>query len=275
MFATLNIERVKLFRRLLFWVELGIVTAIVVLFLTLSFGLMMSGQMPQEAEAQLNQVVRWPAGMLMSGGMAASTGLGSILVVVLVGASVAQDYTWGTLALLLSHGVPRPVALLAKLTVLIAGMLIIAVAATLLGGALSALYTVIVSGDLPLQAADFEQALALIVKSVVSLLPYIGLTLLLAVMSRSTVAAIGGGIGVMVGESILSQLMMLFGGVLAKAAMLLPSMLGQQLMGGAGEIPMDLPLPLDPMSAALGLAAYGLIFTALALWRFQRQDLTV
>ena len=116
-----------------------------------------------------------------------------------------------------------------KLVTLIGAALALAVSAALMGVILSVGATLAAGNPLSIQGADLLQILRLIGGSVLTLLPFIGLTYLLAVWSRSTVTAIGGGIGFIIGESVVSQILGLMGGFWARLTLYLPGALAQQL----------------------------------------------
>jgi hypothetical protein len=173
---------------------------------------------------------------------------------------------------------PRPLALAAKVAVLLAAAALMSVVAIAVASGTSMLITVIMGKPLVIRGEDLAEAAWIAGKCLLTLLPYMALTLWLAVSTCSTVAAIGGGIGAMLVEGIFPQIAMLLGGVWAQAATYLPSMLATHLLSGSqtvDELSMMSPLPaVDPAVAAIGLVAYAAVFAGLALWSFQRQDLT-
>ena len=63
-------------------------------------------------------------------------------MIVLVGAFVAQEYSWGVLATTLGHGIPRPLVLLAKAAILTVAALAMCTAAVVVAGGASMLLTV-------------------------------------------------------------------------------------------------------------------------------------
>ena len=120
-----RIEQQKLFQRRLFWIELGLLAlAVLLLFGAINFaknqvesgnandgsGLVIEVDNPDEIEEQLF----WPYGFINT--FAMTSRLSQFLLIILVGAIVSQEYTWRTISLWLSRGVPRPLFLLAKLT---------------------------------------------------------------------------------------------------------------------------------------------------------------
>lgn len=282
--SILKIEQTKLFGRRLYWIELAILVALIVLILA-ALGAVVNSVSSMDASAandpelaQAREAGFWPDGLIAAQKMAASSGLGGILMIVLTGAVVAQEYAWGVLAITLSHGVPRPLALVAKVAMLLAAALLMSAVAIAVASGTSMLITVIMGRPLVIQGEELAQAALIGGKCVLTLLPYMALTLWLAISTRSTVAAIGAGIGAMLVEGIFPQIAMLLGGVWAQIATYLPSMLATHLLTGTqtvDEMAMLNPLPaVDPAVAAIGLAAYAVVFGGLALWSFLRQDLT-
>jgi ABC-type transport system involved in multi-copper enzyme maturation permease subunit len=113
------------------------------------------------------------------------------------------------------------------------------------------------------------------------LLPYAALTFFLAIASRSTVVAIGGGLAyAMLIEGVLVQLLACVGGTWAKVSQYLPAGLSNSLAAlnrvseGASS---GLVTQMDGLSsgtAVLGIALYTILFVGLALLAFRRQDLS-
>src|SRR5574341_1713770 len=147
-----------------------------------------------EARAQMQQMVTWPVGLLTALNFSRGNSLGSLLLIILVGAVVGQEYTWRTLHLWLSHGTPRAALLIAKFAALLVPIALIVLTPVLVGGALTAYFTVALNGALDLASVDFGEVGLRILGTAYTLLPYAALAFLLAVVTRSTVAAIGGSV---------------------------------------------------------------------------------
>jgi ABC-2 type transport system permease protein len=268
----LQIENIKLFRRKILWIEIAIIAILVVLVAGVGIFVMTFAPEDADAKAEMQAMLRWPAGIMVGAGMAAGNQLGGIMMMALVSAVVTQDYQCGTLALLLGRGVPRPLALITKLAVTILAALVLSAAATLLGILASAIFTLIVDGALPLQIGDLRHSLLVIGANTLTMLPYLTLTLLIAVLTRSSIAAISSGIGALIAEAVLTQVLPLFGNLTTQIAMGFPSVLSRQLFAGISSAE---PIPgiLHPALAAVVLVAYGIVFSILALWAFRNQDL--
>ncbi len=280
----LIIEQTKLLKRAMLWIELGLLALLVIVFHLLLYVVVRSGpakgQMA-EARAQMQQMVTWPTGILAALNFSSGNSLGSLLLIVLVGTVVGQEYTWRTLHLWLSHGTPRAALLTAKFAALLVPIALIVLTPVLVGGALTAYFTVALNGALDLARVDFGEVGLRILCTAYTLLPYAGLAFLLAVVTRSTVAAIGGSVAYsLLIEGVAMQILQFVGGAAAKITIYLPAGLAAGLMGGpGGQVTVNgrtaAPLAyLDPGPAALGIALYVLIFVGMALWAFRKQDLT-
>lgn len=268
MFASmLQIEMGKLFGRKLLWVESAIIASVTMLILV---GSLFDPQM----KAEFGPSLPWSeGGMAVGGRLAASDRMGAIMMLVLVSAVVTQEYGWGTLALLLSRGVSRPVAFLSKLAGIVLGAATLGMIALALGVGASAAYTLLTGQALTIGLADLMLVLSLLAGTVLSLLPYIGLMVLLSVVSRSPVTTMGVGIGILLTEFIGGEILGNFSGILAESTRYFPMALGQQFFAG---IQADAPIPglLTPPTSALLLMVYAAILSGIALLWFMKQDLT-
>ncbi len=276
----LVIEQQKLFKRTLVWVELGLmglgVAALNLLFFAIT-RLESSGAMA----GQVEETLVWPAGLLQSVGLAAGPGLGGILIVVLVGAVTAQEYTWRALQLWLSRGVPRSTFLAAKFLALLLPILLLVLTPLLVGGLVTAVFSQILLGEIPFNAVAWGDLALTTLATAFSLLPYAGLAFLLAVATRSTIATVGGGLAyVLLLEGITVQLLTFAGGAWAEIGRYLPAGLAQGMLqigvnatvevGGQAAPSIQY---LEPGVAAIGVALYSLAFIGLSIALFRRQDL--
>jgi ABC-type transport system involved in multi-copper enzyme maturation permease subunit len=282
----ITIEQSKITRRTMLWVELALLAiGIVVLHLAL-YGAIQAGElssegMPPEMVEQMEQTLVWPAGLDSALSFAAGPNLGGILIIVLVGAVVAQEYTWRTLQLWLSQGVPRPIFLAAKFIALLLPVLMIVLVALLFGGLVTALLSQLITGSIAFAEVDWGHVLLNTLGTAYTLLPYAGLAFFLAVLSRSTIVAIGGGLAYnLLLEGIAVELLGFVGGVWAEIGQYLPAGLGRGLLATnsgmtveiGGQVAPATPL-LDPLPAAIGIALYTLVFLGLSILIFRRQDL--
>ena len=281
----LYIENIKNFKRSLLWIELALF-AILVLLIHLVFYLVLQNNLGgeaalPEAQSQLRQVVTWPGALLNALGLAGGNAIGGLLLVILVGAVTAQEYTWRTLHLWLSRGVPRPVLLAAKFAGLLLPALLIALTPLLVSGVISAMISLRLDGVLPAGQVNFIQLGLSLLRTVYTLLPYAALAFLLAIASRSVVVAVGGGLAfALLAEGVLIQILALLGGSLAQIATYLPAGLSNGLLS-LNQAVLTLEVngrqaqlsSLEPLPASIGLALWTLLFIGLALWVFRRQDL--
>lgn len=278
----LSIENTKHLKRRLLWVELAIfilVISIAFSFIYLSF---FSSPpriaIPAAERANLAIMVTWPGSLVEMLHMVGGSSLGPLLVIIFVGAVTAQEYTWRTFHLLLSRGAPRSHLLAAKFTALLIPISAFVLTALIVGAAITAIFSFLIDGGLNTAQLDFLQLLLSVVRTGFTLLPYAGLTFFLAVASRSTVAAIGGGLAFsLVFETTLVQVLGLLGENMARLTQFFPTALANRLMlinqtaiGAESTVPVG---ALTPLEAALAILAWTVVFLSMSLLIFQRQDL--
>ncbi len=274
-------ELVKMFKRNLLWIELGLLAAVLGLF----YGaLLLATQIApdQMAAASLRETVVWPAALPGALALVGGGGLGGLLIIVLASVAVTQGYTGRTFALWLSQGTPRGVVLVARFVALLVGAVLIVATGLLAGAVVSGLITLALEGSLPVASLDWGQAALSVLRGAYALMPYAALTMLLAVLTRSMAGALGGGIAVaLLGEAIVGQVLGLVGEGGQRIAQFLPSMMGRSLgnlgnamVSGYTAPPAEMIL-LSPGAAAVGLAVYTVVLLALALVIFRRQDLSL
>lgn len=280
-----RIESFKLYRQAVLWVSLALLAALIIFIYASIFLVQLAPlpDMPDEARSQLRAFLTWPQAWITATGFASGNGLGGLVMIVLVGVVVAQEYASGVLSQWLVQGAPRRWLLLAKLGALFSAIAVVALVPILAGGLLSGFFTICLSGSLNLEAIDFVQLAISPLRSAYTLLPYIALAIALAVFSRSVVATIGGGLAyALLLEAVASQLFSLAGGPLARLASFAPNMLAASLINlnqaisrspatAASGMPKQVLLP--PGQAAGFIALYTIILLGLAVWRFQHQDL--
>jgi ABC-type transport system involved in multi-copper enzyme maturation permease subunit len=280
------LEQHKLLKRTLLWAELALLALLVLvlhvaLYVTVQWR-PAGSEVDPEVIAMVRQSLLWPKALINALDFAAGNGPGGLVVIVLVGAAVAQEYTWRTLHLWLSQGVPRPRLLGAKFAALVVPLLLVVLVPLVAGGAVTAYFTYQQTGGLNLAEVSALHLALSALRTAYTLLPYAALTSLLAVVSRSAVVAIGGGVAyALLVESILVQLLALGSETAARVARLLPGMLAAgllQLNQTTAEVSVGLNAGpgtrlLDPGPAAVGIALYTLAFFGLAVWVFRRQDL--
>jgi ABC-type transport system involved in multi-copper enzyme maturation permease subunit len=276
-------EQIKIFKRRILWIELGLLALAMTALYAVAYFIVSggsSGQVPSEA---IEGSLTWPAGLRGALSFAAGPNLGGILMILLVGAVVAQEYTWGTLQLWLSRGIPRPLFLGAKFVALLLPAFFIVLTALLVGGTLSAAFSLYFLGGIPFAQVAWGELGWNVLVFTYSLLPYAALTFFLAVASRSTVVSIGGGLAyALLLEGIALQLIGTLGGAWGQIGRYLPGGLARGMLSinsgitvEVGEASTEAIQFLEPTMAALGIALYILVFVFASLLIFRRQDLNV
>ena len=275
----LGLEHSKLFRRRLIWIELAAITLLTLLIFALTAPM---ARMGDGVTSALAASMGWPNGAYEFSTIAGGNSLGGYLGIILVAATIGQEYTWRTLHLWLSRGVGRPRLLLAKFVSILWPLLLLvlaSLAAALVG---SALVTVVGGGTVVLASLDLGRLLSRAVLTAYTLLPYAAITCFVTVATRSTTAGLGITIAFsLLVEGLLVQLLSLASDGVAKVGQFLPVKLAQGLLYSEAQFVQvrvdSAPLAvqtLDPVPAAGLIAAYALVFLALAVWSFRRQDLT-
>jgi ABC-2 type transport system permease protein len=286
MFANmLRIESTKLFKRRLFWIEMGLVALLMITFFGVLF--VASQTIPAaSADANLTETLYWPGALITSVGFGAGGALGGIVLIVLVSVVVGSEYSNRTLTQWLSRGAPRPVVLFAKFALLMLAALLTVLVAALVGAGVSALVTLIGRGGLPVEQVNFGQFALGILRVAYTMLPYMALTFMLAVVTRSTAGALGGGLGFMlIIEMLIIQVLGILGEGGKRIAQFAPGLMTEsigQLNAGISRVPIVQEVEgavewmlLPPGAAAVGLALYTVLFLTVAVLVFRKQDLHV
>lgn len=287
MFRLLRSEIYRLRRRWMPWVLLAcMVLAGVGLYLLVysaaqaSLQAERSGAVPTqpgtaEAMADLLQQIR-PAGV-QGFGISIVSGIGSVMLIVFAASHVGTEFGWGTLRTLLAHGAGRATFLGAKL-LSIAGFgvlfIFVGVVAAIIG---SYLATTIAAGDT--SGIDLGAIATAAAKSYYTFLPYLTLTALIALWSRSAGAGIAAGLVVYFTEGLIAQLLVSFNRDFATIVNFGLSRNASALTRVAvttsaspetnfGALP-------DQGQAAVVLAIYSVVFVAMAFWRLRTRDITL
>ena len=267
----LQMECDKIFRRRLLWIGLAIaLTPMVIAFI---------------AVIHISSVSYWiwPGGMTsalaFANGFSPGYGYGAYLVVVVVGVVTAQEYSWRTMQLWLGHGIARPLLLLAKFTLSVVTVLVVVLVFLLVGGITSIVLSYWVHGSSI--SLDIGSLLVSYLRTCYAILPYVGLTFLLVVLTRSAAAAITGIVLFMLAiELPLTLLLPALGENYARIAQYLPAGLAQTMNDqnyNATHLPATTYITAghaSPTSAAICIAVYTLILFGISLWVFQRQNMT-
>jgi ABC-type transport system involved in multi-copper enzyme maturation permease subunit len=283
----IQIEQTKLFKRLIFWVEMGLLCG---LFLLYYVGGVVASSHPSvpissSTSPSLTLQVTWPRPLIEILTLVSGNNLGGIVLMVLVAVVVAQEYQWNTISLWPSRGTPRPLLLAARFVALFLAALLLIVGPLMVGGAATAILTMLIYGKLDLSVVNYGQLMLGVTRSMIIVLPYLTFTFMMATLTRSVAGGMGAGICfTFVTEGVLPLLLLSVGA--DKAVLYLPGMLAKSLLQLNAAIANPslaaFPIPdagqvstlAEPTVAAVGLVLYAVIFLGIAFYRFQRQDLS-
>ncbi len=279
-----RVETRKLRGRALLWVEAALLGLLVLALYSALLAVLARPQpdMPPEVVEQMRASLRWPQGLLAALTFGNGGELGGLFAVVLTAAVVAQEYTWRTLPLWLGRGVPRSAFLAAKAVVVALALGVLAAVPLLAGGLVTGIATWQAQGSLPWATLPWGQIFGGWLRVWLTLAPYAALTLLVAIRTRSTLTAVGVGLGYnLLVENLAAEVLMLLSPQVARVARYLPGLAAKAVLTPltAGlEVEMGVQkstaLLLDAGPAALLLAAYTLLALLLAGWLMRRQDIT-
>lgn len=279
MIPLLRSEIFRLTRRLMPRILLLILAAVVLAFYLIFWAVSRSAQTP----AQQVEVAELREGLQLNAVRAAGLGLvqsvGAVLVVILAASAIATEFGWGTIRTLLPRGAGRTPFLTAKLVALLLFLAVVVLLGYLVALGASIFVTALEDLDTGLGGDFLPQTLAALGRTAYVMLPYLALTFLVALWTRSTAAGIGIGLSVLFLEGLFTSLITLGDSPLERLpaallsrnvdAVMAPNSAG---LGGTFAQPAtDLP---DPWRAAGVLALYIAAFIGLAYWVFRRRDIT-
>ncbi len=266
------LETDKMFKRMTFWIELIVLALVIVLIDLAQYGI--SRITPAQASTLLVKEFTWPVGLVNAASFADAHALGGILLIILVGAVTAREYSWRTFHLWLSHGISRPLLLGAKFVVSLLAIVMIVLTSLLISGCITAILTFAVGAPFQLSQIDPGAFFVSILITCFGLLPYVALTFMLAILSRSAALAIGVGLAfIFLVEGTMYGVLSFVGGATTAIVQYLPVGLENALRYQGASIPRGGTFP-PPAIAVLSLALYTVLFCGLAMWRFQRQNFT-
>lgn len=203
--------------------------------------------------------------------------LGSVMLIVLAASHVGAEYGWGTLRTLLAHGAGRRAFLAAKLLSLV----LFSLAFTIVGTIAVIAASYIVSGIAGLSTSpgvDLAEIAGRAARGLFTILPYMALASLIALWARSGGAGIAAGLVIFFAEGLVSGILVSVNRDLASVVNygLSRNVAAVQRAGIAAEGPAAAASTLpDALQAAIVLAAYTLLFIALAYWRLRSRDVTL
>ena len=209
--------------------------------------------------------------------------IGVVLAVVLIANGLGSEYGWNTMRPYLLCSESRAKVFTSKLIAdaifVVAGMIIGVIAVILLGVLFTAIRGFSWSLDASLMSFTGHQLLNF-VRAFYVILPYGLLAFLFAILGRSTAAGIGFGIGASVLETIITGLLSIAHGWLAKIPNYLLSTniqkissLAQSSGGVTINVGSSSTAP-SVLHAFIVLAVYWVVFTAISYTIFQKRDVT-
>lgn len=223
----------------------------------------------QKQLANLDNGFTLPGSIPTALGIGVSIGL--ILLAILSASTVGAEYGWGTVRTALVRGTGRWQYLAAKLLMLAlvaAAFFIILVAATAIS---SEVAHSLVSHPVRGAATTWSHAGALLGRSWVALLPYVVLTVLLTVLTRSSATGMAIGIVYYPAEQIVSGIL---SGIFSWFSTVAKYLLGQNLATWAGVDVIGAHAPVSTLHAFLVILVYALVLGAIAFYLFRRADIT-
>ena len=284
-------EIYKLRKRSMTYILLSILVAFIVLVLSIMQATALSSSATTVATGNgaVTLVPAVPANILflkdaITGVMGILGSIGMILAVVLMANGMGSEYSWNTIRPYLLCSESRLKMFTAKLIAaagfIVAGMIIGMLVAILLG----VLFTAIrgFSWSLGSGLASFTgRELLTFVRSLYVMLPYILLAFLFTVLGRSTAAGIGFGIGASVLETIITGLLFMAHGWLAKIPNYLLSTNVQvinSLAQSSGGVKITMGTytiqPPSALHAFIVLAVWGIACIAISFTIFRKRDVT-
>lgn len=293
MSGILHAELLKVLRRPMTWIALGIVLAILAtvqsLLIVLAFLPTPEGTGGDQAgPARLFvELTVLPGGLANGLNFLPSLGIFALAV---VAASVAgSEFSWGTVVPLFARGADRRAVVLAKLLALALVAVIWLLATFILAFVLSAAASLIHLGQIPLDWLNFDlvQELAIgLGRSLLAMLPYLAAAVALALLFRSPAIAMAIVLGYIIVEEVglaaLTALRPMAGGGIGQRIDLVDA---AAIGANADRLTGLNALALSPLAqgtaiehpyrAALILVAYTVLFAIIGILALQGRDITL
>ncbi len=272
----LLLEMDKIFKRALFWIELAVLTVVIIGIDLIEYAF--SQAMPSAAARQFTASFTWPNGLENASQFANAHSLGGILLIILVSMVTAQEYSWRTYHLWLGRGVSRSVLIAAKGVAALIATFLVVVTAVIVTGLVTGILTLVIEGSLSFQQVNFGHFLTNILITYYGLLPYVALAFLLSIISRSVALSLSVGlVFVLLVEGTVYTVLSIMRGTAAHVVQYLPIGLEDTLQNTTQQASPSsiLSFPYPPVAVAIVcIALYVLVFVGLAYWRFLRQNFT-
>jgi ABC-type transport system involved in multi-copper enzyme maturation permease subunit len=274
----LLLEMDKIFKRAIFWIELAVLAAIIIIIDSVEY---IISQVSGPAGQSLIATFTWPRGLESVSQFAGAHSLGGLLLVILLSAVTAQEYSWRTYHLWLGRGVSRLTLLAAKCVVALIATLLVVVTAVIVGSITTGILTLVIKGSLPFQQVNFGYFFSNILIIYYSLLPYVALAFLLSILSRSVALSISVGlVFILLVEGTVYTVLSLLNKTAANIVQYLPIGLEATLQNATQttsttQTATIAVFPYPPVWVAIVcIALYVLVFVGLAFWRFVGQNFT-
>lgn len=209
---------------------------------------------------------------------------GTVLAVILAASAMGNEYNWRTIRTAVVSSQSRSALLMAKLVAM--GLLIlVGMVIGLAAGFIMSLITTAIGGysfDLSFAGGGYlwDQFLQFW-RTFYVLLPYVLAAFMFSIVGRSAMPGIGLGIGVLFLESIVATFMTLAGGWVARIPDYLPSA-NVRALTSLADLPAGFSVGMGgglvetpgPVQGAIILAAYNVVFLAIAFYFFRKRDVT-
>ena len=271
----LLLETDKIFKRAIFWIELAVLAVIIIGIDLIQY--FVSLALPPTTARVLDVMFTWPNGLENASQFADAHTLGGLLLIILLSMITAQEYSWRTYHLWLARGITRFAILGAKCLAALIATLLIVLTSVLVSALVTGILTLLVKGTLPLQQINVTRFLLTIIITYYSLLPYVALAFMLAIVSRSVALAISVGlVFLLLVEGTIYGALTFVHGLASQIVQYLPVGLESALQS-ANEASTSNILSIKsppPLVAVLCIAAYVIIFISIGSWRFIRQNFT-
>ena len=283
MFEMIKVELMKLRKRRMTWILLGILVGLYIFMFLITYAI--ANNPPQHMDAEtiegLRDGVILPYSLTIVYSMA--LGVGSLLLIILVGAAVGNEFGWGTIRQVLTRKGVRYQYVSAKLIAFIICAIIGTIIAFAFGFVMAMITTTAAEGgiDWSFMSASFVGDIFRNYGwTLYSLIPYILLTMTFALLGRSALVGIGATLGYTMIEGIFTGVFGLGNETIAKIGhyligpnteALLPQtqMGGGPMMGGGGTI-----APPTTAWAVVTLIIYSVALLGISLWLFKKRDIT-
>jgi ABC-type transport system involved in multi-copper enzyme maturation permease subunit len=275
----LLLEKDKLAGRLVLWIELGILALAIILVDVTEY--LISINTSGAAQAVLHQMLEWPHSAINAVNFSEVHELGGILLVIIIAVVTAREYSWRTFHLWLSRGVSRLSLMAAKSIVIIALTLALVLTSLIIGLIVTGLLTLLLHGSLQLSQDNVQQLVLNFLITDLGLLPYAALTFMLTILFRNSAASMGIVLVLLllVENALYIAAITLGNATTSQIAQYLPVGLDSSLQNAVFNIQSSSPATASihyatPLVACICLFAYTIIFAAIGIWRFTRQNFT-